>query len=72
MSTLWVVLFRVDKGSRCQDEFYTISLNRRNLEHVNTSRFGCASLNISMTDKELGVEMMLRDEFGHREIRDVQ
>jgi hypothetical protein len=72
MSTLWVVLFRVDKGNRCEGEFYTVSLNTHNLEHVNTSRFGCASLNISMTDKELGMEMILTDEFGHREIRDVQ
>jgi hypothetical protein len=72
MSTLWVVLFRVDKGNRCEGEFYTISLNTHNLEHVNTHRFGCASLNISMTDKELGMEMTLTDGFGHREVREVQ
>src|SRR5207253_498861 len=36
MSTLWVVLFRVDKGNRCEGDFYSISLNTHNLEHVDT------------------------------------
>jgi hypothetical protein len=27
MSSLWVVSFRVDKGNRCEGDFYTISLN---------------------------------------------
>ena len=72
MSSLWVVLFRVDKGNRCESDFYTISLNTHNLEQVNTSRFGCASLSISVTDKGLGMEMTFTDELGHREVREVQ
>jgi len=72
MSSLWVVLFRVDKGNRCESDFYTISLNTHNLEHVNTNRFECASLNISMTDKGLGVSMTFMDEAGHRAVREVQ
>jgi hypothetical protein len=72
MSALWVVLFRVDKGNRCEGDFYTISLNTHNLEHVNTSRLGCAALNISMTDKGLGMEMTFTDGLGHREVREVQ
>ena len=72
MSSLWVVLFRVDKGNRCEGDFYTISLNAHNLEHVNTSRFECASLNISVTDKGLGTEVAFTDEVGHREVREVQ
>ena len=72
MSSLWVVLFRVDKGNRCEGDFYTISLNTHNLQHVNTSRFECAALNISVTDKGLGMEMTFTDELGHREVREVQ
>ena len=72
MSSLWVVLFRVDKGNRCEGDFYTISLNTHSLEHVNTSRFECASLNISVTDKGLGIEMTLTDRLGRREVREVQ
>ena len=72
MSSLWVVLFRVDKGNRCEGDFYTISLNTHNLEHVNTSRFECASLNISVTDKGLGIEMTFTDRLGRREVREVQ
>jgi hypothetical protein len=72
MSSLWVVLFRVDRGNHCEGDFYTISLNTHNLEHVNTSRFECASLNISMTDKGLGVQMTFMDEAGHRAVREVQ
>ena len=72
MSSLWVVLFRVDKGNRCEGDFYTISLNTHNLEQVNTSRFGCASLSISVTDKGLGTEVAFTDEVGHREVREVQ
>jgi len=37
MSTLWVVLFRVDRGNHCEGDFFTISLNTHNLEHVNSS-----------------------------------
>jgi hypothetical protein len=72
MSSLWVVLFRVDKGNRCEGDFYTISLNSHSLEHVNTSRFECASLNISMADKGLATEVTFTDEVGHREVRGVQ
>ena len=72
ISSLWVVLFRVDKGNHCEGDYYTISLNTHELEHINTSRFECASLNISMTEKELGVEITFTDELGHREVRDVQ
>jgi hypothetical protein len=72
MSTLWVVLFRVDKGNRCEGDFYTISLNTHNLEHVNTSQFGCNSVNISVTDKGLGMVMTFTDGHGHREVREVQ
>ena len=72
MSTLWVVLFRVDKGNHCEGDFYTISLNTHNLEQVNTSRFECASLNISVTDKGLGIEMTFTDRLGRREVREVQ
>jgi hypothetical protein len=72
MSTLWVVLFCADKGNHCEGDFYTISLNTHNLEHVNTSRFGCAPLNILMTDKDLGMEMTLKDKRGHREVREVR
>jgi hypothetical protein len=71
-SSLWVVLFRVDKGNRCEGDFYTISLNTHSLEHVDTSRFGCAPVNISMTDKGLGMEVTFTDELGHREVREVQ
>ena len=72
MSSLWVVLFRVDKGNRCEGDFYTISLNTHSLEHVNTSRFECASLNISVTDNELGMEMTFTDSLDRREVREVQ
>jgi hypothetical protein len=72
ISSLWVVLFRVDKGNHCEGDYYTISLNTHNLEQINTSRFGCASLNISMTEKELGMEITFTDELGHREVREVQ
>ena len=72
MSVLWVVLFRVDKGNRCEGDFCTISLNTHNLEQVNTSRFECASLNISVTDKGLGIEMTFTDRLGRREVREVQ
>jgi hypothetical protein len=72
MSTLWVVLFRVDKGNHCEGDFYTISLNTHNLERVDTSRFGCNSLNVVVTDKGLGMMMTLTDGKGHREVREVQ
>src|SRR5690242_11034745 len=72
MSTLWVVLFRVDKGNRCEGDFYTISLNTHNLEHLNTSQFGCNSLNISVTEKGLGMVITFTDGHGHREVREVQ
>jgi hypothetical protein len=72
MSSLWVVLFPLDKGNRCEGDFHTILLNTHNLEHVNTSRFGCASTNVSMTDKKLGMEMTFTEEVGHREVREVQ
>ena len=39
VSTLWLVLFRVDQGNRCGGEFYTISLYTHNLERIDTSRF---------------------------------
>jgi hypothetical protein len=72
MSTLWVVLFRVDRGNRREGEFYTILLNTHNLEHVDTSRFGCNSVNISVTEKGLGMVMSFTDRQGHREVREVQ
>jgi hypothetical protein len=72
ISTLWVVLFRADRGNRCEAEFYTISLNTHNLEHVDTSRFGCNSLNISVTEKGLGMAITFADGPGHREVREVQ
>ncbi len=70
--TLWVVLFRVDKGNRCEGDFYTISLNSDNLERLDTSRFGCNSVNISVTEKGLGMVMTLTDGRGHREVREVE
>jgi hypothetical protein len=69
MSTLWLVLFRVDKGNRCEGEFYTISLYTHNLERIDTSQFGCNPLNTSMTDN--GV-LTFTDGKGHREVRKVQ
>jgi hypothetical protein len=72
MSTLWVVLFRVDKGNHCEGDFYTISLNTHNLEHVDTSQFGCKSVNISVTEKGLGMVMTFTDGPSHREVREVR
>jgi hypothetical protein len=69
MSTFWLVLFRVDKGNRCEGDFYTISLYTHNLERIDTSRFGCNPLNVSMTDN--GV-IAFTDGKGHREVRKVQ
>jgi hypothetical protein len=72
ISTLWVVLFRVDKGNHCEGDFYTISLNTHNLERVDTRLFGCNSVNVSVTEKGLGMLMTFTDRHGHREIREVQ
>ena len=71
MSTLWVVLFRVDRGNHCEGDFFTISLNTHNLEHVNSSQFGCNSVNISVTEKGLGMVMTFTDGHGHREVHEV-
>ena len=72
MSTLWVVLFRVDMGNQFEGNFYTISLNTHNLERIDTSRFGCNSVNISVADKGLGMVITFTDGKGHREVREVQ
>ena len=69
MSSLWVVLFRVDKGNRCR---VTSTRSRSTHTTWSTNRFECASLNISMTDKGLGVSMTFMDEAGHRAVREVQ
>jgi hypothetical protein len=72
ISTLWVVLFRLDKGNNCEGEFYSISLNTHNLEHIDTSQFGCNAVNISVTEKGLGMVITFTDGKGHRAIREVQ
>jgi hypothetical protein len=69
MSTLWLVLFLVDQGNRCGGEFYTLSLYTHNLERIDTSRFQCNPVNVSITDDG---ETTFTDKRGHREVLKVQ
>jgi hypothetical protein len=73
VSTLWVILARVDQGNRCgTGEWYTISFNTHNIEGINTYPFQCQPVEISVAEKGLGMVVIMTDHRGHRVVTEVQ
>lgn len=70
MSSLWVVVFRVDGGNRCEGDFYSVSLNTHLLERVN--KLGCASVNMTATEKGLGLVVTLTDDRGRKAVTEIR